>query len=109
MYYSQLEIPGCVDTINFVEWEWAASYVKWAGTYKAKEEKTACHMEMVCIDQIFIWHLTSGIPGAKSCKTNVNNSSLLNSIRCGNWPTWKPDFSISGHNLWQFYLLANGI
>lgn len=79
------------------------------GQYTGKEGKPTLRLEVVCDDNLCIWHAMFGIPGARNDKSIVNQSTLFNGIRNRKGPPYKPKVVVSGTIIEWFNFLADGI
>lgn len=107
--YSALGFPGCIGCVDCAGWAWDACPIAWQGLFKGKDNKPTCRMEVVCDDNLRIWHLSFGIPGSRNDKSIFDHSSFFNDLRSDRWPAVRPELCISGYYLRKFYLLADGI
>lgn len=109
VHYAKLGFPGCIGAVDCASWDWDRCPVALQGQYKGMNKKPNCRMEVVSDDKLRIWHLMFGAPRAKNDKSILNQSSLFNAIRNGQWPPFRPRLCIAGFNISWFYYLADGI
>jgi Plant transposon protein len=63
---------------------------------RGKTKKPVCRMKVVTDDFLRIYHGMFGAPGAENDLNILNQSTLFNEVRLGNWPPLRPETSISG-------------
>lgn len=107
--YSKLGFPACIGCVDCSGWEWENCPVALQGQYIGKDGKPTIRMEVVCDDMLWVWHLMFGVPGSKNDKSVLNQSTLFNDIRTGNWPRFKPNINVGGTLIDWFYYLSDGI
>lgn len=66
-------------------------------------------MELICDDNLCIWHLNFKIPGSKNNKTIMRHISFLNDIRNKFWPSVLPKFELQVYVIRAFHYLADVI
>ena len=89
-------------------WIWDKCPVGLQGQYIGKEGKPALRLEIVCDDQLWVWHLKFGIPGAQNGVSITNQSKLFNDIRTGKWPPRTPSLNIAGRDINWFTIWQTG-
>lgn len=107
--YRKLGFPGCLGAVDCAGWAWDMCPVGEQGMYKGKDKKPTLRMEVWCDDNLHIWSLNFGIPGAKNDRTIMDHSPFFRSLRLGKWPSVRPVLCIAGHMLMHFYFLVDGI
>jgi Plant transposon protein len=107
--YAELGFPGCLGCLDCASWYWNNCPVAQHGQYKRGDRKSACRMEVICDDQLYIWHCFFGVPGAKNDLNILNASPFFNAVRMGNWPPFRPVLNVAGHSVNWYYWLVDGI
>lgn len=107
--YRKMGFPGCIGAVDCASWDWDNCPVGWQGLFTGKEGKTCCRLEVICDDNLRIWHVKFGIPGSKNDTTIMHNSSMFKDIRNKDWPPSLPRFEVQGFVVQTYYYLADGI
>lgn len=66
-------------------------------------------LQCVADDQIWIWHLVFGFPGALNNLVTLNSSSLLEKNCAGIWPVNHLHFYMEGRIVDRFYWVGDDI
>ena len=76
-------LPGCIGSIDCTHWTWARCAKALAGQYKDRNGKVSVVIETVCDEDLYIWHLFVGCPGAYNDKNVLAASPLMLDINDG--------------------------
>jgi len=79
-------LQGCIGSIYCTHWTWARCAKVLAGQYKDRNGKVSVVIETVCDQDLYIWHLFVGCPGAYNDKNILAALPLMLDINYGVWP-----------------------
>jgi len=89
-------LPGCIGSIDCTHWTWARCAKALAGQYKDRNGKVSVVIETVCDEDLYIWHLFVGCPGAYNDKNVLAASPLMLDINDGVWPPRTYKYTLNG-------------
>ena len=76
-------MPGCIGSINFTYWQWAKCPKALGGQYLDRTGKRSVVIETVCDEDLYIWNLFVGFPGAYNAKNVLACSPLMLDVNAG--------------------------
>jgi len=79
-------MPGCIGSLDFSHWLWAACPKGLAGQYQNHKKRRSIVMETVCDEGPYIWHFFSGAPGNLNDLNVFCISPLYFDVAEGVWP-----------------------
>jgi len=89
-------MPGCMGSIDCTHWTWAKFPKALAGQYKDRNGKLSVVSETVCDEDLYIWNLFVGCPGAYNDKKVLAASPLMLDVNDGTWPPRIYNYTLNG-------------
>jgi Plant transposon protein len=107
--YAKLGFPGCIGCLDVASWSWDNCPVAEQGRYRGRDKKPNVRLEVVCDDNLHIWHCFFGVPGSRNDLNILDLSPLFCKVRAGEWPPAAPSFQVGGYTVTWFYWLCDSI
>jgi len=76
-------MPCCMGSIYCTHWTWAKCPMALAGKYNDHTGEISIFIETACDEDLYIWHLFVGFPGAYNDKNVVAASPLMLDVNDG--------------------------
>jgi len=100
-------LPGCIGSTDCTHWMWATCATALAWKYKDRNGKVSVAIETVCDEDLYIWHLFVGCPGAYNDKNVLAASPLMLDINGGVWPPRTYHCTLNGRSRRLLYYAAD--
>ena len=100
-------MPGCMGSIDCTHWTWAKCPKALAGQYKDRNGMISVVIETVCDEDLYIWHLFVGCPGAYNDKNVLAASPLMLDVNDGVWPPRTYNYTLNGRSRRLLYYAAD--
>jgi len=102
-------MPGCIGSLDCSHWEWAACPKGLAGQYQNRKKWRSIVMEMVCDEDLYIWHFFIGAPGSLNDLNMLRISPLYFDVVEGVWPPKSFSFCVNGRSRRSLFYLTDGV
>jgi len=91
-------MPGCIGFIDCTHWQWAKCPKALGGQYLDRKGKRSIVIETVCDEDLYIWNLFVGCPGASKDKNVLACSPLMLGVNAGVWPPRSYSYTLNGRS-----------
>jgi len=91
-------MPGCIGSIDCTHWQWAKCPKALGGQYLDRKGKRSIVIETVCDEDLYIWNLFVGCPGAYKDKNVLACSPLMLGVNAGVWPPRTYSYTLNGRS-----------
>lgn len=106
---AQRGMPGCMGSIDCSHWPWRQCPRGQAGQYQDYKGRRSVTMEVVCDEDLYIWHFFIGCAGSNNDLNVLRQSPLFHEITTGAWPPDRFEYVLNGCRSRLLYYLADGI
>uniref|UniRef100_A0A0D3EFF9 DDE Tnp4 domain-containing protein n=1 Tax=Brassica oleracea var. oleracea TaxID=109376 RepID=A0A0D3EFF9_BRAOL len=98
---------GMIGSIDCMHWEWKSCPTAWKGQFTRGSGKPTIVLEAVASQDLWIWHVFSGLPGTLNDINILDRSPVFDDILHGRAP--KVKFKVNNHTYRMAYYLTDGI
>jgi len=102
-------MPGCIGSLDFTHWEWAACPKGLAGQYQNRKKRRTIVMETVCDEDLYIWHFLIAAPGSLNDLNVLRISPLYFDVVDGVWAPRSFSFCVNGRTRRLLYYFSDGV
>jgi len=100
-------MPCYMGFIDCTHWQWHKCPKALGGQYLDRKSRHSVVIETVCDEDLYIWHLFVGCPGAHNEMNVLASSPLMLDVNAGAWPPRTYKYTLNGRSLSMLFHAAD--